>query len=101
MRSVDEKVFLLTSITKKQSKNRLIFSVAPLGTQHGLHLVWHGYLERVEVLRSDAHTNLLHNFFQPINIQLAPNLTETVPLPLKAKISPLLFKQNLLFVGVV
>ena len=66
MRTVDKKVCLMLGITQKQIKNCLVFSVASLGIHHGLHLAWHGFVERVEVLRSDAHPILPRNFFQPL-----------------------------------
>ena len=86
MRSVDKKVCLMPSMTQKQIKNRLIFSVASLGIHHGLHLAWHRFVERVEVLRRDAYQILPSNFFSPsFDDQLAPNLAETVPLTPQSK----------------
>ena len=76
----------MPSLTQKQIKNRLIFSVATLGIHHSLHSAWHGFVELVEVLRSDAHQILPSNFFNPsFDNQLAPNLAETLLLTPQSK----------------
>ena len=90
MRSVDKKVCLFPSILQKQIKNRLKFSVASLGIHHGLHLAWHGFVEQVEVLRSDAHSIPLPNFFQ-LFCQCATHVRscrDCTPLHLKQELHP-------------
>ena len=88
----------MPSMTQKQIKNRLIFSVASLGIHHGLHLAWHRFVERVEVpikfFQAIFSALLLMTNLHPISLRLYPS-------PLKAKIAPLLFKESLLFVGMV
>ena len=101
MRSVDKKVFLMPNMTQKHIKNRLILSVASLGIHHGLHLACHRFVERVEVLRRDAYQILPSNFFSPSFDDLHPISLRLYPSPLKAKIAPLLFKESLLFVGMI